>query len=164
MQAYEQISEERKDWVNKSRLYYDKWNATLSKQEQKKEDERRYNEGACASENRIGKTDWVDEYESLIQKGKKTKQNIKIKDEINFIDEDSEEEVVKPAPIKKVIREITSESESESDSDTLELNEDENILSILDEAESEELEEKKAPKQTRNKKNLKEVIQKATKK
>ena len=282
LQAYEQITGERKDWVSKYKLYYDKWYATLSKQEQKKEDERRYNEGACASENRIGKTDWVDEYESLIKTDKKTKQHIKIKDEINFIDEDSEEEEKKPAPIKKVIKEVFSDSESESDSDdepkkpvklpnkykkyeifksasylvsaareyirtvlkedyydywefgqsmkneyffgiihdklkipmdylinqynkeiteyiahekkrdipdkdkkyhkknikeleeliiiqdddsdTLELNEDENILSILDGAESEELEEKKTPKQTRNKKNFKEVVKIATKK
>ena len=78
------------------------------------------------------------------------------------IQKDSEEEEEKPAPVKKVVREITSESES--DSDTLELNEDENILSMLDDAESEELEEKKAPKQTRNKKNFKEVVKKATKK
>ena len=219
----------------------------------------------------------MNEYESLIKKDKKPTQSIKIKDEINFIDEDSEEEEEKPAPIKKVVREITSESESESDSDddepkpiklpnkykkyeifkgmsylvsasreyiqkvlkedyydywefgesmtneyffgiihdklkipmdylineynriinesivykknkdkkyykkdikeleeliiiqdddsdTLELNEDENILSMLDDAESEELEEKKAPKQTRNKKNFKEVVKKATKK
>jgi hypothetical protein len=35
---------------------------------------------------------------------------------------------------------------------------------MLDDAESEELEEKKAPKQTRNKKNFKEVVKKATKK
>jgi hypothetical protein len=52
----------------------------------------------------------------------------------------------------------------DDESDTLELNEDENILSILDDAESEELEEKKAPKQTRFKKNVKEVIKKLTKK
>jgi len=51
----------------------------------------------------------------------------------------------------------------DDDSDTLELNEDENILSMLDDAESEELEEKKAPKQTRNKKNYKEVIKKSNK-
>ena len=275
-QAYEQITGERKEWVSKYTFYYDKWYATLSKQEQKKEDERRYNEGAHASEDRIGKIDWVNEYESLIKTDKKTTQSIKIKDEVNFIDEDSEEEEEKPAPIKKVIKEVFSESESESDSDeepkpiklpnkykkyeifkntsylvsasreyiqkvlkedyydywefgesmtneyffgiihdklkipmnylineynriinesivykkdkdkkyykkdikeleeliiiqdddsdTLELNDDENILSILDGAESEELEEKKAPKQTRNKKNFKEVVKKATKK
>jgi hypothetical protein len=59
----------------------------------------------------------VNEYESLIKKDKKPTQSIKIKDEINFIDEDSEEEEEKPAPIKKVIKEVFSDSESESDSD-----------------------------------------------
>jgi hypothetical protein len=98
----------------------------------------------------------------------------KIKDEVNFIspegdkaspvEEDSEEEEEKPKPIKKVIKEVFSDSESESDSDTLELDDNENILSMLDDAESEELEEKKAPKQTRNKKNFKEVVKKATNK
>ena len=62
-QAYEQITGERKEWVSKYRVYYDKWYATLSKQEQKKEDERRHNEEAHASEDRIGKIDWVNEYE-----------------------------------------------------------------------------------------------------
>jgi len=66
---------------------------------------------------------------------------------------------------KKEIKELEELMIIQDDeSDTLELNEDENILSMLDDAESEELEEKKAPKQTRNKKNYKEVIKKATNK
>ena len=67
---------------------------------------------------------------------------------------------------KKNIQELAELiiNKDDDDSDTIELNDDENILSILDEAESEELEEKKSPKQTRNKKNFKEVVKKATKK
>ena len=47
---------------------YKMWYATLSKEEQKKEDERRYNQGACESVNKEPRTDWAREYESIIKK------------------------------------------------------------------------------------------------
>jgi phage/plasmid-associated DNA primase len=101
--AYAQIKEERAEMTKKWRLYYDMWYATLSEEDKKKETERYHNEGACQSENRIGTTDWVHEYEKLINKQKKAIKVPVLEAEVNFIDE------LEAAPVKVV------ESEQEPD-------------------------------------------------
>ena len=50
--AYKEEEELRKKLGEKSRTYYNKWFETLSKEQQKEEKERRYNEGANESENK----------------------------------------------------------------------------------------------------------------
>jgi cell division septum initiation protein DivIVA len=113
--AYAQVKEESKIFAEKSRENYKKWYATLSTEEQKKEDERRYNEGATESANREPKTDWAREYESIIKKMERENkikadqlQNLK---EVNFIDE--EPPVSPKSPPNILVTEDSDEEESE---------------------------------------------------
>ena len=64
----------------------------IEEEEQKKEDEDRYNQGACESEDRTTRPYYEQDYERLIQKAERERkikadqiQNLK---EVNFIDDE----------------------------------------------------------------------------
>jgi len=122
--AYAQIRKEQKEASEKSSELHKKWYAALSKEEQKKEDERSYNEGAHESENRDKwKTDYVEEYESLIRKAEKAKEKaklyVKAKEGANFIDEDIDDPPPppKPEPKQSKVKSVLSIIDGSDDED-----------------------------------------------
>jgi hypothetical protein len=114
--AYAAVKEERKSWMEKYYEIYRIWYATLSKEEAKKEDERKYNEGACESEHRITRPYYEFEYERLIRKAEIAKQYVKAKEGANFIDEDTDEPPQVPKKIEKpYVRVIDDDSDDEQE-------------------------------------------------
>ena len=116
--AYGEVKEERKQWIGKYYKIYNIWYATLSKEEQKKEDEDRYNQGACESEDRITRPYYEQRYERLIQEAERERkikadqiQNLK---EVNFIDEEPQASPAAPkSPPNILIIEDSDEEEEE---------------------------------------------------
>ena len=94
--------------ADEKRIYYNKWYDMLTKEEQKEADTRSYHEGACQSEDRIGRICWQREYEKIEKKSKSSPpQPAKSKTIIDFIDDsDDEDEKVKPMNAKdhKIIK------------------------------------------------------------
>ena len=86
--AYAEVKDRAKEMANEKLIYYKKWYATLTDIEKKEEDVRRYNEGACRSENRIGETCWEREYEKIEKKSKSPpQQQAPIKSVLSIIDD-----------------------------------------------------------------------------
>ena len=101
--AYSEVKERAQEMADEKRLYYNKWYATLTKEEQKEEDSRRFNEGSCRSENNSGKTCYEWEYEKIVNKLKAPppapdKSVINDIDDINFIEDLDEESEAPPVP------------------------------------------------------------------
>ena len=85
--AYEQEKELSEELGDKARTNYLKWYNTLSKEEKKIEDERKYNEGAHESVNRDRlKINYREEYKMLVKKQQKLKTK---NDGIQFIDDET---------------------------------------------------------------------------
>jgi len=110
--AYAEVKDRAKEMVNEKYVYYKKWYATLTDIEKKEEDVRKYNEGACQSENRIGKFCWEREYEKIEKKLKSPPQQpAKCKSIIDFIDDSDDEDEGPTIKIKdhKIIKAIECE-------------------------------------------------------
>ena len=110
--AYAEVKDRAKEMANEKCVYYKKWYATLTDIEKKEEDVRKYNEGACQSENRIGKTCWEREYEKIEKKLKSPPlQPAKCKSIIDFIDDSDDEDEGPTIRIKdnKIIKAIECE-------------------------------------------------------
>jgi len=110
--AYAEVKDRAKEMANEKYVYYKKWYATLTDIEKKEEDVRKYNEGACQSENRIGKTCWEREYEKIEKKLKSPPQQpAKCKSIIDFIDDSDDEDEGPTIRIKdnKIIKAIECE-------------------------------------------------------
>jgi hypothetical protein len=130
--------------ADEKRLYYNKWYAKLTKEEQREEDSRRFNEGSCRSENKSGKTCYEWEYEKIVNKLKAPPpapdKSINDIDDINFI-EDSDEEseapqlplpAPTPAPVKSILSIIDdSDEEGEGEVETVRIK-DNKIMSALE--------------------------------
>ena len=98
--------------ADEKRIYYNKWYATFTDIEKKEEDVRRYNEGACRSENRIGETCWEREYEKIEKKSKSPPQQpAPIKSVLSIIDDSDDEDEGPTIKIKdhKIIKAIECE-------------------------------------------------------
>ena len=106
---------------DEKQFYYKKWYSTLTDGEKKLEDDREYNQGACESENRIGRPCYEQEYESLIRKAEKAKLYVKAKEGVDFIEEDIDKSPKpKPKPTKvKSILSIIDGSDDESEGETI---------------------------------------------
>jgi hypothetical protein len=107
--AYAEVKDRAKEMANEKYVYYKKWYATLTDIEKKEEDVRKYNEGACQSENRIGNTCWEREYEKIEKKLKSPPQQpAKCKSIIDFIDDSDDEDEGPTIKIKdhKIIKAI----------------------------------------------------------
>ena len=116
--AYGEVKEEREQWIGKYYKIYNIWYATLSKEEQKKEDEDRYNQGACESEDRITRPYYEQNYERLIQKAERERkikadqiQNLK---EVNFIDDEPPAPPTAPKSPPNILIIEDSDEEEES--------------------------------------------------
>jgi hypothetical protein len=91
--AYGEVKDRAKEMAEEKRTYYNKWYATLTKEEQKEEDTRRHNQGANASEDRIGKTCWEREFEKIQAKLNPRPTPAPVKSVLQMIDgSDSEDE------------------------------------------------------------------------
>ena len=102
--------------ADEKRLYYNKWYATLTKEEQKEEDNRKFNEGSCRSENNSGQPCYEREYEKIVNK-LKAPPRAPVRSVINFI-EDSDEKSDPPpakAPVKSILSMIDDSDEEEED-------------------------------------------------
>ena len=102
--AYAEVKDRAKEMAEEKRIYYNKWYATLKKEEQKEEDERRYNQGACESENRIGKTCYENEYKKIeanLNPRPRARPPVQaVKSVLSFIDDSDDEDVGKPINTK----------------------------------------------------------------
>ena len=110
--AYAEVKDRAKEMANEKLIYYKKWYATLTDIEKKEEDVRRYNEGACRSENRIGETCWEREYEKIEKKSKSPPQQpAPIKSVLSIIDDSDDEDEGPTIKIKdhKIIKAIECE-------------------------------------------------------
>jgi uncharacterized coiled-coil DUF342 family protein len=110
--AYAEVKDRAKEMANEKCVYYKKWYATLTDIEKKEEDIRKYNEGACRSESRIGETCWEREYEKIEKKLKSPPlQPAKCKSIIDFIDDSDDEDEGPTIRIKdnKIIKAIECE-------------------------------------------------------
>ena len=89
---------------------------TLTKEEQKEEESRRFNEGSCRSANNSGQPCYEREYEKIVNKLKAPPQ-AQVRSVINFI-EDSDEKSDPPpakAPVKSILSMIDDSDEEEDD-------------------------------------------------
>jgi hypothetical protein len=118
--AYAEVKDRAKEMANEKCVYYKKWYATLTDIEKKEEDIRKYNEGACRSESRIGETCWEREYEKIEKKLKSPPQQpAKCKSIIDFIDDsDDEDEALKEKNKKYREREKENDNLKKSNKDS----------------------------------------------
>jgi hypothetical protein len=140
--AYGQVKEEREQWIGKYYKIYNIWYATLSKEEQKKEDENRYNQGACESEDRITRPYYEQNYETLIQKAERERkikadqiQNLK---EVNFIDEEPPAPPAPKSPTNVLVIEDSDEEESEPEPPKPRPKSKKSILKLIEDSDEEE--------------------------
>ena len=141
--AYGQVKEERKQWIGKYYEIYNIWYATLSKEEQKKEDEDRYNQGACESEDRTTRPYYEQDYETLIQKAERERrikadqiQNLK---EVNFIDDEPPAPPVAPkSPPNILVIEDSDEEESEPEPPKPRPKSKKSILKLIEDSDEDE--------------------------
>ena len=141
--AYGEVKEEREQWIGKYYKIYNIWYATLSKEEQKKEDEDRYNQGACESEDRITRPYYEQNYERLIQKAEREKQikadQIQNLKEINFIDDEPQAPPAAPkSPPNILVIEDSDEEESEPEPPKPRPKSKKSILKLIEDSDEEE--------------------------
>jgi len=142
--AYQQLKEERDERNEESRQKQVKLYEALSKEERKKYDEDKYNQGAYESEHREHKNDWVDEYESIIKRiereNKKNERRNKVNiDEVDFIDEEPPAPPVAPkSPPSILVIEDSDEEESEPEPPKPRPKSKKSILKLIEDSDEEE--------------------------
>ena len=137
--AYSEVKERAQEMADEKRIYYNKWYATLTKEEQKEEDSRRFNEGACRSENNMGKTCYEREYEKIVNALRAPVYSvINNIDDVNFIEDSDEESEAPPppppapAPVKSILSIIDdSDEEGDGEVETVRIK-DNKIMSALE--------------------------------